>query len=73
MQVQVEQYIPDLRARMLKAGVTGQALAQQLGHKDASQVSRWLTENTERQVMPSFGSVTKIEHALKQLTRRRAK
>ena len=57
-------YTEDLKARLLKAGVSYGALAR-AAKIDRSQLSRWF--NTAMQ--PSLTNVARLEHALELLTR----
>lgn len=65
-----EGYIPDLVARMKKAGISQNALARELGAQP-SQVSRWFTKNPERKVSPELATVERIEEAMVRLVARK--
>jgi transcriptional regulator with XRE-family HTH domain len=57
-------YTDDLKARLLKAGISFGALSRQT-KIDRSQISRWF--NTEMQ--PSLANVAKLEAAVKELSK----
>lgn len=57
--IDVDNYFTDLRTRMQKAGVTGAALAAEIGI-GADQLSRWLSGKLD----PRLSSVARIETAL---------
>jgi predicted transcriptional regulator len=56
-------YITDLKERMRKLKISQNQLAAAM-NMTPSQVSRWMTENAERRVMPSIASALEIETAL---------
>lgn len=63
-------YIPDLKARMRKYGISQNGLAREMGI-NPSQASRWFTDNPDRQVTPELNTVQKIEEAMARLIKRR--
>ena len=63
-------YIPDLKSRMKKHGISQNALAREM-EINPSQASRWFTPNEKRSVMPELATVQKIEEAMDRLVRRR--
>lgn len=64
------EYIPQLKARMDAAGVSQNALAEEMG-RSASQVSRWFTES-ERRVDMTMNTAMEVERALIRILDKRA-
>lgn len=63
-------YIPDLKSRMKKYGISQNALAREM-NINPSQASRWFTTNPDRQVTPELNTVQRIEEAMAALIKRR--
>lgn len=64
------EYVKDLKARMLAAKISQNMLADAMG-LTPSQVSRWFTPNKARSVTPSMETVAKIEEALVNIQKKR--